>query len=163
MDCDLRRTRAELRRKNEAIFSARAPDGGERTRDEESQPRSPCAWTSVSPSAPIVSCANRTGEAGGKRSGSRSRSTFRFRNQAARSVGCASFAEKAGNEDRRNLDGPHRCQVHPGVIGQQAVRAQPTSKKRQIKPIEISRIFFAPKQLTSIESDLFMQNKANSG
>src|SRR5271157_503418 len=49
----------------------------------------------------------------------------------------------------RNLDGSQRCQVHPGLTEQHAVRVKRSSKKRQTKPIEISHKSLALKELTS--------------
>ena len=63
----------------------------------------------------------------------------------------------------RKLDGSQRCQVHLGLTEQHAVRAKRSSKKRQTKPIEISHKPLALKELTSIHSDLLVQNEPNSG
>jgi len=75
----------------------------------------------------------RMGEAGGKRSGSRS--GLRFRNQPGGSADRASLAELPGNKSWRKLDGSQRCQVHPVLTEQYAVRAKRSSRKRQTKPI----------------------------
>ena len=53
------------------------------------------------------------------------------------------------NKGWRKFDGSQRCQVHPGLTGQHAVRAQRSSKKRQTKPIEISHKSLVLKELTS--------------